>query len=249
MQQQWPGNINVFLSQTKQGAIIEIAAVLNDALTTVTQHKTPCLLLLSGGSAFTVYEYIDPSSLSPLVTIGVLDERYSTDPKENNMAQLQQTSFYARATEHGCGVIDTTVHGSETQEELATRFHAALVDWKNHNPQGVIIATVGIGPDGHTSGILPFPENPQMFSNLFETTDKLVVGYDADGKNPYRYRVTTTYPFLKGYIDHVFVYAVGENKRDALTKVKSETGTYATTPARVLRDMKDVSLYTDINID
>jgi len=54
----------------------------------------PLLFLSSGGSALKILEYLDPSLLGIQTTLGVLDERYSTDPKVVNFTQLSQTAFF-----------------------------------------------------------------------------------------------------------------------------------------------------------
>lgn len=249
MENNFSKNLTVHTVATKEEACMMLTQALNNTLKKLHEENKPFLLLVSGGSAFDLFPHIDLASFSDLATVGVLDERYSTDPTINNMAQFKATSFYTSAKEKGTQFIDTTVQDGETQEQLATRFDQELAGWKSNNSNGVIVATVGIGPDGHTSGVLPFPENPSVFSELFESPDKLVAAYDADGKNPYRYRATTTNTFLRDYIDHAFVYAVGANKKEALTRLVAQSGDLPTTPARVLRDMKDVALFTDVTLE
>lgn len=249
MQKDFSNNLHVTIVSSKEDASAKLTQQLNAKLQESHAKQQPVLLLVSGGSAFDLFPSIDDSAIDEQVTIGVLDERYSQDPKENNFAQFQQTDFYAAVKGKGAKFIDTTVQDGEEHEAHAVRFQKALSDWKTSHPDGVIIATVGIGPDGHTSGILPFPENPTLFTELFENPDTLVAAYDADGKNPYRYRSTTTNIFLRSYLDHAFVYAVGENKKDALMRVVSDTGDLPTTPARVLREMKDVQLFTDVALE
>ena len=60
--------------------------------------------------------------------------------------------------------------------------------------------------------------------------------------------MTTTATYLTRHIHHAVVYAVGEEKRPALTAVLGEEGTLHETPARVLRGLRDVQLYTDITL-
>jgi len=249
MQSRFSENLQIHTFPTKEEVTMQTASVLNEILKKIQQENKSILLLLSGGSAFDLLSHIDEAILTDKTTIAVLDERYSTDPKINNFAQVQQTPFYTTTQESGVKTIDTTVQENETMEQLATRFQSSLQEWKKNNPDGEIVAIVGIGPDGHTSGILPFPENPALFAELFENPDKWVVSYDADGKNPYRYRATTTNIFLRNFIDHAVVYAVGENKKEALTRLIAETGSLAETPARVLREMKCVDLFTDVVIE
>ncbi len=230
----------------KEEAVVQTAKKINEILTSLRVEKKPVLLLLSGGSALDLLNYIDEKNLADKLTIAVLDERYSTDEVVNNFMQVTKTPFYAAAKKNGVNVIETAVKTTETSEQLAKRFQTDLKVWKETNTKGEILAIVGIGPDGHTSGMLPFSENPELFAELFENPEKLVVNYDAEGKNPFRYRVTTTNTFMRDYIDHAVVYAVGENKRDALARLMAESGSLANTPARILREMKHVDLFTDV---
>ena len=236
------------MSEDKSNDTVEKAtAALNKALINAVSGNKKILLLLSGGSSLALPRGIDTSLLSDNFTISVLDERYSTDPAENNMAQIMSEDFYTNAIEKGCNFIDTRVRSGETQDQLADRFNQELTEWLYDNPDGEIIATVGIGPDGHISGIMPFPENPSLFSKFFDKTDRMVVSYDANGKNPYRYRVTTTMNLLRR-INTAIVFVSGENKRGALMSLFDKKGSLAVTPARILREKKDFerNLFTDV---
>jgi len=197
------------------------------------------LLLLSGGSAFDLLEKV--KGLSSRVTIGVLDERFSTDPKINNFAQLTETDFYRRAQKKGVQFIDTRVREGEPMEELAERFEKALRDWKEKNPDGTVIITQGIGADGHTAGIMPHLKGPKMFEN----PDTWVLGYDAKEKLQHPLRVTTTFPFLRNIVDYSIVYAKGEEKKEILEKVTTKQGSLAQIPALIIHEMKDVKLIID----
>ena len=204
---------------------------------------TPLLLLLSGGSSFTLLWGIDRSLLGPHVTISTLDERYSKDVKVNNFAQLQQAEFYAEAIVAGSSYIDTCVQEGETLERLATRFEAELKEWRRKNKQGFVFATMGIGKDGHTAGIMPFPENPKRFTELFENERRWVASYDAGGKSFHPFRVTVNTTFLRNEVSTALVFAGGSEKENALRRVFFGEGTSAETPARILREMKEVTLF------
>ena len=219
---------------------------LNDVLKEVSSNEVPVLLLLSGGSSLSLLEDIDYVNLGSQVTVTVLDERYSTDPLESNMAQIASTKFYMKAREAGCKFIDTRVQNNETQEQLAARFNNELIAWIRQNPRGKIIATVGIGEDGHISGIMPYLEDPTLFSRMFDNkNDEVVTSYDASGKNPYPRRVTTNMNLIRK-IDIAIVFAVGENKKEALGKLRNNEGSINETPARILRDINgSVFLFTD----
>ena len=197
--------------------------------------RGPVLFLSSGGSSL---ELLDGLQIGENVTVSVLDERYSTDPTVHNFAQ-----FFERIRPNA--FIDTRVGQNETLQQLAERFEKELREWKNKNPGGKIMITQGMGSDGHTAGIMPYPENPQLFKELFENTEHWVVGYDAKEKNEYPMRVTVTMPFLRT-ADYSIAYITGEKKKPAFERVLAKLGSLADTPARIMREMKNVQLFTDI---
>ena len=133
---------------------------------------------------------------------------------------------------------------------MASRFEYGLRQWREEFPKGKVVAVFGVGLDGHTCGIIPDinPEktkSKELFKNRFNDTDKWVVGYD-DANNEYKERVTITMPFIKEQVDHAVVFVSGENKRKALDNLLASEGDINKTPARVLRDIKDVEVFTDI---
>jgi 6-phosphogluconolactonase/glucosamine-6-phosphate isomerase/deaminase len=220
---------------------------LNALLEGFKENNTNVLLLLSGGSSLEILNGLDADLIGPKVTICPLDERYSTNPEENNMAQVERTEFFRKARENGAMAIDTRVMEGESQEALAARFNGALVEWFEDNPAGKVIATVGIGPDGHISGIMPYPEEAEKFKVMFDdgNSDHLVEAYDAGDKNPYPLRVTTTMNLIKK-IDAAVCYVIGENKKEAVQKVLAQEGSIEVTPARILREIPGkVFLFTD----
>lgn len=211
------------------------------------QQESPTLFLSSGGSSLQLLNISSNTRFSHELTITVLDDRFSEDPKVNNFSQLTRSSFYKLAEDSGCQFIDTRPLNEKSLAKTASRVDTALKLWHKNNPQGLIIATVGIGPDCHTSGILPYPENPKQFNQLLEDTDSWVIGYDVENKNPHRYRITVTLPFLRK-IDYAITLVLGDEKRTVLNKLIEEDGDLASAPARILREMKNVALFTDVNV-
>lgn len=210
-------------------------------------QNMPLLFLSSGGSALQILDHLNTGLYSDQATIGVIDERFSVDPKVNNFAQLASTNFYNQISKNNARIIDTRPRAPESQVDLANRFESELRNWVNNHPDGKIIATLGLGPDGHTSGILPFPENPELFYKLFVDTDHWVVAYDAGTKSPYPLRITTTIPFLK-QIHHAILFVLGEEKSPALHKVYAPSGSLPDTPGRLVKLLPDVHLFTDIKL-
>jgi len=201
------------------------------------------LLMLSGGSAFELLRYIAVKNFDP-VTISVLDERYSEDESSNNFAQLMHTEFYKKAEAAGASFIDTRITKGESFNDAEVRFDYAVKNWIHDNPGGTIIATMGIGPDGHTAGIFPH-EDDEKFRFLFEQDERYVVGYNTS-VNQFHERLTVTNHFLREHVDHVVVFAVGEAKRSALEKLLAPERTLSEAPARIIHEMKDAELFTDL---
>ncbi len=204
----------------------------------------PVLLMLSAGSAFKILDEIQQENMGPELTITVLDERFSLDPKVNNFSQLQKIPIYKIAEAAECNFIGTAVRPNETQAEFVARWEARLKDWKDKNPNGKIFATFGMGPDGHIAGIFPYADNEQLFKKLFLGNNWLTA-YSATGKNQYPERVTTTPAFFR-LIDAAVVYITGDEKKEAIKKFASKSAPLHELPAMVLWDIKNVEVFTDI---
>jgi len=206
-------------------------------------QKYPVLLMLSGGSSLKLLEHLDPQMLNNKLTLTVLDERYSTDPKVNNWLQIEATDFYQQAVSSGVTTIPTVPKHQESLETFAKRWEKDLRKWFKNNNKRTVVATIGIGNDGHVAGISPFPKQEERFLEFIFTSD-WVKGYS--GNLEPAERVTVTAKFMEDKIDHAIVFVSGEGKREALEKVLANEGMMAQTPARILREMKDVSVFTDL---
>lgn len=225
----------------QERAGIELENILEHA-----QH-TPVLLLTAGGSARTILEHVSPAVLGPYLTVGVLDERFSTDPAVNNFTQLKQTRFFQSAQDAGCVFITTEVEKGEDIEDLAERFEASVRAWRSENPDGAVIATIGVGEDGHVAGMMPYPKDEHTFISLFNGP-RWVVGYDAQDKNEYPLRVTITNTFISSQVQSALVFAVGGEKTDILAQALRAPGPAHELPAYVLHDLKNVTVVTDCEI-
>ncbi len=209
------------------------------------KQRKNVLFLVSGGSAFLPLDYIKQDVLGEYLTVCVLDERYDKTNKNNNFSQLKKTSFFKKAKSKKVSFFDTSVKSKQSQKELAFYFENEIKNWYRKNKNKIMIATAGIGPDGHTSGIMPFSESKKKFNELF-CAKNWVVAYDASSKNKHKKRISTTCTFLKK-LNHVFVFVFGKEKREAFANFK-ENGNINDVPARILKKIKgdiylDKSLY------
>ena len=232
-------NIKITNCDSKNEAVSLATSKLQQLIDDKVTAGESILLLLSGGSAWALLEKLSTDKFSDRITIGVLDERYSNDEKINNFSQLAQSNFYKNTKTAGANFVDTRVVEGESQSDLAVRFESALKKWRTENPDGKIIITQGIGVDGHTSGIMPFPENPAHFKALFDSENKWVVAYDATGKNDNPLRVTTTLSFLR-QVDESVLFVSGEDKKSAVARVFDSNESISAVPARIIFEMKRV---------
>lgn len=225
---------------TSQTPVVTAAENLNKLLASCTLQ--PTLLMLSGGSAIAILEYVDVSLLGPHVTITTLDERFSTDQSVSNFAQIIATDFYQQVTARGVMAISTLVRASDTLSGAGERFTTALHGWREAHQDGVVIALMGVGSDGHTAGI--FPHQP----NLNPATTDWVVAYEVSAEvSRYTMRITTTPLFLKTEVAHAICFITGEEKRSVLEHIQDVDCTPTDMPACIVKDMSSVTLITDIS--
>lgn len=238
----------------------QLAKSAGEKLTELVQKNRgrEILLLLAGGSAMKMLAYIKPDALGPHITITMLDERFSADPKVCNFLQLKALPFYELAVKASVNIFDTSSQNrprnslgsrtpkTETREELTTRWEEFLREWIAENPDGKVIATFGIGEDGHICGVMPFPEAPQKFFELFENNSRLVIGYDAGAKAKFPLRVTTTFSFLRKHMTEGVVFVSGEEKRMALARVLGPRGALPEIPAWIFHELPNITIFTNL---
>lgn len=230
----------IIRTKNSKEAVEKASLRLNEILDA--HAHVPTLFLSSGGSSLELLDNI--TVFPPNFTVGMTDERFSQDLNVNNFTQMVETSFFTKAQDSGTYFIDTRVQPGEDVEIFAKRFEEALLSWRKEHPGGRIVITQGVGPDGHTLGIMPYAKEQSIFEELFEGKS-LVVGYDAQNKNEYPLRATITLPFLR-MVDHCVLYMVGKEKKKALSLMLSMKGMLRETPARIIHEMKEVHIFTDI---
>jgi 6-phosphogluconolactonase/glucosamine-6-phosphate isomerase/deaminase len=202
------------------------------------------LLLLSGGSALSILDYLTTTGIDASLTLTVLDERYSYNDKINNFAQIEKYSFFTEARIGGMRIIDTKILPTESLVEVGQRFEKALHDWREQNKDGYIIAVLGVGTDGHTAGIFP------NIDYIDWSADKWVESYTVSKDvNPFPERITVNFSFLRTEVSRTLVYAVGEEKKVILERLMNGTDAPSSLPIAIAKDMPAVTIVTDQNLN
>ena len=230
----------VITEPDSEAAAAESGEYLNQILSI--NLKKPVLLMLSAGSALSLLNYVGKTALGENLTVSMLDERFTMDPKVNNFSKMQKTDFYQDALDSEVSFFGSLPRAGETKEELANRWQTNLQNWRTENPKGLIIASLGMGADGHTSGITPMADE-STFNHLFSNHD-WIKAYTAENQE-YKERVTATLTFLK-MIDIALALVCGNDKKPKLQEVIKKQGSVNTLPALAWHGIKEVRVFTDI---
>ncbi|MFT7507252.1 MAG: 6-phosphogluconolactonase/glucosamine-6-phosphate isomerase/deaminase [Acidimicrobiales bacterium] len=189
---------------------IEVAKALSKALKN--HAHSDVLLLLAGGSALQVLDELSLDSVDEYTTIMMMDERFSSNPLENNFIQMTGHAFYQRAKANGASFISSVPLDSESNEKFAVRVQNKLNLFYTEHPKVTTIALFGIGPDGHTAAIFPMPME-DFIDTYAQGFLYVPVKYF---KNTFPKRSSITPQFIHRYIDEAYVYATGESKLSVL---------------------------------
>jgi 6-phosphogluconolactonase/glucosamine-6-phosphate isomerase/deaminase len=187
------------------------------------------LWLIPGGSALAIAikaaKILAGQSLN--LTITLTDERYGpVGHADSNWRQLFDAGFDLPGARlipvlNGGNIAETV---RVYNDMLATELAAA--DYR--------LGLCGIGPDGHTAGILP--QSPAVFS------PDLACAYDAGVFQ----RVTMT-PRALAFLDEAVVFAVGSAKWPALAKLAEDVN-INDQPAQALKQISRLTIFSDYNL-
>lgn len=202
----------------------------------------PILLLLSGGSSLAVLSYCTVPLEAAHLFISVVDERFSDRLADQNFAAIKDTKFYIAARLQGANPLDLTLTSSPSAEVLAQGFEKSLHDWVTMYPKGKIIAVLGVGKDGHVAGLIP-----PLAAEEVQDTRWAIAHKVPHEVNPHTDRVTVTFDFLLHNVDAAVAFMTGEEKRPVLLSLAaSAVKEKQAFPAQILKEMRAVSLFTDI---
>jgi 6-phosphogluconolactonase/glucosamine-6-phosphate isomerase/deaminase len=192
------------------------------------QDKT-VLWFVSGGSNVKLAAQImrDLLGYEEKLIVTLVDERYGPiGHKDSNWQQLLSAGF-----ESGKATVYPVLQEGLSLQATARMFELTLQDSFDH--ADTVIALLGMGADGHTSGILPH-------SSATKPIHTLVVGYETKLYD----RVTTTFAALKK-LSIAFCLAYGPDKKAALLNLRDKNLPVEEQPAQILKDLKRVYVYND----
>ena len=214
-------------------SVEEAESAVFDYISSELQADKRVLWLTSGGSCIAaqvdVMERLRETLSEEISHLSVLpvDERFgSKGHADSNGEQMRKAGFSpGEATWHD--VLSQNLPLQETvslYSELAAEAFAEA---------DVVLATLGMGGDAHTAGILP--RSPAVTDTI-----STVVGYEWSDYS----RMTLGIPMLLK-IDTAFLLAYGEGKKEALKRLHAHTEPVEDLPAKILYDIADVTVYND----
>ena len=201
---------------------------LRDRIIAELQSDKLVLWLLTGGSGIPLCSRIMseiPGELTPRLTVALADERYGpVGHPDSNWRQLDDFGFDAKQATR------LEVLGNyEGLAQAATQYDRVMEDELSRND--VVIGTFGMGPDGHTVGVLPH--------TIGVTSQETVVGYET----PQYDRITMTLAAVST-CDAAFLFAYGDGKREVLQKLQQEVP-LDDQPAQILKRISESYVYND----
>ena len=188
--------------------------------------------LISGGSNIpATVQIMDniPTKHTDNLTIMLVDERYGKPGhSQSNWQQLLDAKIEQKHSTHL-----TILEDGLNEAGTVTKYNSlAKQAFKNND---LVIAQLGIGPDGHIAGLLPG-------SSSLKAKGALVAGFMSDEEPP-KYRLTMTFDSLRK-IDAAYCFAFGKPKRVAIKNLQDKLS-LDEEPAQILKQIPEAYIYND----
>jgi 6-phosphogluconolactonase/glucosamine-6-phosphate isomerase/deaminase len=218
-----------FLREDQGVAVDAIATRIVNEL----QAGKRVLWLVSGGSnvglQVQIMQMVRDQASEHLGGLAILpmDERYGKPGHANSNTEAMRAAGFdpAEAT-----WVDVLMHDVPFDQTIDFYNEVAATALANAT---VVIGQFGLGPDGHVAGVLP--------GSPAATADEVTVaGYEWTDYT----RLTLT-PTALARIQIAYVPTYGDNKKDALQRLRANTETLSQLPAKLLYEIPEVYVYND----
>lgn len=227
---------------TKEAATDNLARAL---ATECLDMRQPILLLFSGGSVLSVVEHLPLSADASFLTLSVADERADPSGATSNFQELSRTSWFQKTLAAGATALNPLALESPSSQEQARAFERALRQWQETHKNGLIVAILGMGADGHTAGIFP-SSAAATFAQQFQS-DAWVTAHTVPGAPSYPERITTTLTFLQQVVDKVYVFLCGREKEIAWRHLLAQDLPLSALPILGIYEMRQPQIFTDLS--
>lgn len=211
--------------EVRQRAAQHCAARLIDATT----HHTHVLLLLSGGSAISMYKsmfgFIDENYDLSSLQVALVDERFGpSGHADSNEQQLFLAGVISELESRGAvytGILPTdtdVIDQDQPMERVSQRANTVYREMFERAEYVLVLA--GMGDDGHSAGWLPTQTKEKFTAKYEGNVDDYIVSYTVDGQdsnNPHHKRITISLR-VSNEVDEIILFITGQNKADALKK-------------------------------
>lgn len=227
---------------TKEAAANNLARTL---ATECLDMERPTLLLFSGGSALSVTEHLPFPADASFLTLSVVDERADPSGATSNFQELSRTPWFQKMISAGATALDPLTSADLSTKEQAQAFERALRQWQETHKNGLIVAILGMGADGHTAGIFPSGA-AATFAQRFQG-DAWVTAHTIPEAPSYPERITTTLTFLQQVVDRVYVFLCGREKEIAWRHLLTQDLPLSTLPILGIYEMRQPQIFTDLS--
>lgn len=213
-----------------EGNTSEATGYIAKRLTTLLSSGKSVLWLVSGGSNIAIQTAAMvnvPANLTHNLTILPIDERFGPyNHPDSNMAKLRRAGFDPKFSEWIDILEDnpTVEQATELLGDLLAR-EIAIDDY--------FFATLGMGDDGHTAGILP--NSPAL--NVLD----LVTHYNGGDFE----RITVCADAIIAHCKEVVLSAYGGGKAKALQNLAKGPDNREQMPVNILHDINDCVVFND----
>ncbi len=171
------------------------------------------------------------------LTLTLTDERYgSVGHADSNWQQLLDAGLNLPHARLLPVLTDADTPGDTHRAATAKQWNDALT--RARAQADYALGFFGIGPDGHTSGILPHSPAVTATTSAFAYTSAAV-----PGSRPPFPRITTTPAFIK-QLDEAVVYMTGEAKRPIIDQLATDLPV-ADQPSQILKTIPTLTIFND----